>query len=290
MFTAKAAHEAIAADLQHKHNTATAELHALLRTGGGTLKVRQRIKVIEADIAEHQADVATAQSEAHSVAVQAAGKRGAELFAEITARIDEALTPFQIPELPDMTNTPIHPAHARTIEAAAMNLAHARQEHTSAQAEHDSAHRSADEVATRLQAVNDRQTSITEARMRGDTSQDLANEFAALAADAQTLQGMLAAARNKASALLPSVSMAARAMQEAQRAMDHVEADATASVLTDRVRQIEEAYVAALRTAQVAHQKAGRMTMGWYEAGLTLRTYVSTGVLRSEYFSAGSRG
>ena len=111
-------------------------------------------------------------------------------------------------------------------------------------------------LAARIRQCNAAQTAITNRRLAGTSSDADAAEFSALAGDLTTLNDLLGEAQAKATASQPTQERAALARAEA----DYKEyaRQAAFDIVVDRAREIERAYVEALRLVWTAAQDCGR--------------------------------
>lgn len=147
------------------------------------------------------------------------------------------------------------------IDSYVNNIAHAQLALDEAQAAYVDAVGERDRLKARITDCETRRAVITQRRLAGESSQDEANEFAALAGDVTVLRELFNDAQAKVNSLDPSAqrNALAQAQTELLAHQKQIEFDA----IVARAREVEAIYVRCMNAVWEASTKRGhRRTFG----------------------------
>lgn len=266
-------------ELNHQLEGANAELRALLLAGMDTLKVRRRIKTIEVDISSAIQRATQDNEDDRQRLIDKAAQQGELLAAEITSRVAEALNSFNFSTDHPMPHSNLDAQNDQILRAA-NHLTLRRAELERVVEAYEVAVAEVKTLQGRITDIESRRMDITNARLKGTSNPQEANEFVALGSDADVLRQMLAETQHLASELVPSKQREAVIRAEAE--LKRVETQAVFTALTARVRDIEGVLINEVRALRDVGTKLGHRHLSQsYAAGADLRWLISNGALRT---------
>ncbi|MEX3934829.1 hypothetical protein AB4Y32_24080 [Paraburkholderia phymatum] len=184
-----AAHEEVIASINGEIGETNALINAALVAGTSTEKLRKRLAALHSDLkAAHDreaAGIAEDRAKDEAFVLASGGEIAASAIASINAELEALAVPYRVSHGDERFASLAHQL-ARSLRALQKVVEKV-----------DAARKSVDRIEARINECAARRSAITAARLEGRSNDREANEFVALAADIDALNGLLFEARAK---------------------------------------------------------------------------------------------
>ena len=269
-----AAHEAVITAINSQIGETNALINAALVAGTDTIKLRKRLATLHSDLKAAQdaeaAGVADVRAQDEALVVASASEIAASAIASINADLEALAVPCRV-------------RHGdERFVALAQQIARSLRALQKTADKLDSARESVERIEARVNDCVARRSAITAARLEGKSNDREANEFVALAADIDALNGLLFEARAKFEKIDDKAESAALNALHAE--MRRLSSKVTIDAVREHVARIEFDLMQGIRKLyQTSRKHAPERTStprSHYVMNADLEFFCRTGVLR----------